>query len=209
MPRACRAASSTAATAAATRSVVDVDDHHIGAVIGERATRTPTPMLPPPPVTTAMRSAHSGPCHGALFVVCSAATSFPLLDRSVRTLIARGTAGSVSTPSRNRFGEVQMVGRIEGKVALDQRVGVGHRRSRHPTIRRPKARGCGSTTSTPTRLDALVTELRGDGVEVHGTVGDMSDSAFVTGWVDAANADVRPDRHPLQQRRHVAARTRR
>ena len=35
------------------------------------------PMLPPPPVTTAMRSAHNGPCHGAPLVVCSAATSFP------------------------------------------------------------------------------------------------------------------------------------
>ena len=31
------------------------------------------------------------------------------------------------------------------------------------------------------RLDALVSELRNDGVEVQGTVGDMSDSAFVAG----------------------------
>jgi NAD(P)-dependent dehydrogenase (short-subunit alcohol dehydrogenase family) len=38
------------------------------------------------------------------------------------------------------------------------------------------------------RLDPLVHELRADGVEVHGTAGDMSDSAFVTGWIDAANA---------------------
>ena len=80
-----------------------------------------------------------------------------------------------------------MVGRIEGKVALvsGSASGIGE-----AVTRRFAAEGARLWINdiNAARLGALVDELRGDGVEVHGTVGDMSDSAFVTGWVDAANA---------------------
>jgi len=80
-----------------------------------------------------------------------------------------------------------MAGRIEGKVALisGSASGIGE-----AVTRRFAAEGARLWINdiNADRLDALVTELRDDGVEVHGTVGDMSDSAFVTGWVDAASA---------------------
>ena len=100
-----------------------------------------------------------------------------------------------------------MAGRIEGKVALisGSASGIGE-----AVTRRFAAEGARLWINdiNAARLDALVTELRNDGVEVQGTVGDVSDSAFVTSWVDAANDEVRPHRHPLQQRGHVAARPR-
>ena len=80
-----------------------------------------------------------------------------------------------------------MVGRIEGKVALisGSASGIGE-----AVTRRFAAEGARLWLNdiNAARLDALVTELQGDGVEVRGTVGDVSDSAFVNGWVDAANA---------------------
>jgi meso-butanediol dehydrogenase/(S,S)-butanediol dehydrogenase/diacetyl reductase len=80
-----------------------------------------------------------------------------------------------------------MAGRIEGKVALisGSASGIGE-----AVTRRFAAEGATLWLNdiNAERLDALVSELRADGVEVHGTAGDMSDSAFVTGWVDAANA---------------------
>jgi meso-butanediol dehydrogenase/(S,S)-butanediol dehydrogenase/diacetyl reductase len=79
-----------------------------------------------------------------------------------------------------------VAGRIDGKVALvsGSAAGIGE-----AVTRRFAAEGARLWINdiNAARLDALVTELRGDGVEVHGTAGDMSDSAFVTGWVDAAN----------------------
>jgi NAD(P)-dependent dehydrogenase (short-subunit alcohol dehydrogenase family) len=79
-----------------------------------------------------------------------------------------------------------MVGRIEGKVALisGSASGIGE-----AVTRRFATEGARLWLNdiNAARLDALVTELQGDGAEVHGTVGDVSDSAFVNGWVDAAN----------------------
>ena len=79
-----------------------------------------------------------------------------------------------------------MVGRVEGKVALisGSASGIGQ-----AVTRRFAAEGARLWINdiNAARLDALVAELRSDGVEVHGTVGDVSDSAFVNGWVDAAN----------------------
>jgi NAD(P)-dependent dehydrogenase (short-subunit alcohol dehydrogenase family) len=39
------------------------------------------------------------------------------------------------------------------------------------------------------RLTELVAELEGDGAKVHGEIGDASDAAFVTRWVDAATSN--------------------
>jgi len=79
-----------------------------------------------------------------------------------------------------------MAGRIEGKVALisGSASGIGE-----AVTRRFAAEGgrLWINDINGARLDALVAQLRADGVEVHGTVGDVSDSAFVNDWVDAAN----------------------
>jgi NAD(P)-dependent dehydrogenase (short-subunit alcohol dehydrogenase family) len=78
-----------------------------------------------------------------------------------------------------------MTGRIEGKVALVSgcAAGIGE-----AVTRRFAAEGARlwlNDIDAP-RLDVLVNELRAGGIAAHGTAGDMSDSAFVTGWVDRA-----------------------
>lgn len=78
-----------------------------------------------------------------------------------------------------------MAGRIDGKIAVisGSASGIGE-----AVTRRFAAEGARLWINDidATRLDALVDELRGQGVEVHGTAGDASDSAFVTGWIDGA-----------------------
>jgi NADP-dependent 3-hydroxy acid dehydrogenase YdfG len=90
-------------------------------------------------------------------------------------------------------------GRIEGKVSLisGSASGIGEAVTRGSPAR---VRGLWINDINADRLDALVTELRGDGVEVHGTVGDMSDSTFVNRLGRCREREIRPHRHPLQQR---------
>jgi NAD(P)-dependent dehydrogenase (short-subunit alcohol dehydrogenase family) len=98
----------------------------------------------------------------------------------------RVAIAGVTQPPMKRAREGQM-GRIEGKAAIisGSASGIGE-----AVTRRFAAEGARLWLNdiNAARLDALVTELRGQGVEVHGTVGDVSDSAFVNDWVDAANA---------------------
>jgi meso-butanediol dehydrogenase/(S,S)-butanediol dehydrogenase/diacetyl reductase len=79
-----------------------------------------------------------------------------------------------------------MAGRIEGKVAIVSGCASGIGEAVTRRFAREGARLWVNDIDAA-RLDKLVRELRRDGVEVHGTAGDMSDSAFVTGWIDAAN----------------------
>ena len=79
-----------------------------------------------------------------------------------------------------------MAGRIDGKIAVisGAAAGIGE-----AVTRRFAAEGARLWINDidSARLDALVTDLRARGVDVHGTAGDASDSAFVTRWIDGAN----------------------
>jgi NAD(P)-dependent dehydrogenase (short-subunit alcohol dehydrogenase family) len=79
-----------------------------------------------------------------------------------------------------------MAGRIDGKVAVisGSAAGIGE-----AVTRRFAAEGARIWLNDidATRLDALVADLRAQGVDVHGTAGDASDSRFVNGWIDRAN----------------------
>src|SRR5258708_39592962 len=106
-------------------------------------------MLPPPPVTTAIRPAHSGPCHGAPLVPCSAATAFPLLRSVHGTLIGCNAAGSLRlqpvlvvfdtcrhVSNTNRTFGGGSGGRTDrGQGRARQWVGRGHRRGGGAALR--------------------------------------------------------------------------